>query len=296
MTNEEVIKKLTNFRYFVKNGERAPHKPLLLLLALAAFQNKKSTFLKYSEIEEQFKGLLELFGPPRKSFHPEHPFVRLSNDKGIWDLRGNIFINTKSDPSPKTLINNNFKGGFSKEIQEALIINPALIKTVAEVLLNEHFPTSIHEDILDAVGLDLGNSAIKRQRDSRFRERILIAYNFSCAICGYNVRLANKNVALDAAHIKWHNCGGPDIEQNGLALCSLHHKLFDLGVFTIDDDLKVLVSNYANGTHGLEENLLKFHYKNINLPQEKYQTPNDDYLQWHLKQVFKGEKRGELVL
>jgi hypothetical protein len=29
---------------------------------------------------------------------------------------------------------------------------------------------------------------------------------------------------------------------NGLALCSLHHKLFDRGVFGLDDDLTVVVS------------------------------------------------------
>jgi putative restriction endonuclease len=40
-------------------------------------------------------------------------------------------------------------------------------------------------------------------------------------------------LGLEAAHIKWFQAGGPDIEANGLAMCSLHHKLFDLGVFTI---------------------------------------------------------------
>ena len=33
--------------------------------------------------------------------------------------------------------------------------------------------------------------------------------------------------------------GGPDHESNGLALSSLHHKLFDMGVFTVLADLRI---------------------------------------------------------
>ena len=40
---------------------------------------------------------------------------------------------------------------------------------------------------------------------------------------------------------------GPDEEQIGLALCSLHHKAFDLGAFTIQPDHVMLVSELAHG-------------------------------------------------
>ena len=61
------------------------------------------------------------------------------------------------------------------------------------------------------------------------------------------------SVALEAAHIKWHQAGGPDEESNGLALCTMHHKLFDRGVFTLSDKMKVIVSEIANGTKGFQE-------------------------------------------
>ena len=54
-------------------------------------------------------------------------------------------------------------------------------------------------------------------------------------------------VALEAAHIKWRQAGGPDLEVNGLALCSLHHKLFDRGAFTLSNQLVILVSDDAHG-------------------------------------------------
>jgi HNH endonuclease len=42
------------------------------------------------------------------------------------------------------------------------------------------------------------------------------------------------SVGIEAAHVQWFNFGGPDSLDNGLALCSLHHKLFDVGVHNLD--------------------------------------------------------------
>ncbi|MGP1680353.1 MAG: HNH endonuclease [Burkholderiales bacterium] len=39
--------------------------------------------------------------------------------------------------------------------------------------------------------------------------------------------------APSAAQIDWFQARGPDVVQNGLALRSLHHKIFDLGAFTV---------------------------------------------------------------
>jgi len=60
---------------------------------------------------------------------------------------------------------------------------------------------------------------------------VLTAYEWRCAVCGFDVQLGAIPIALDAAHIRWHQANGPDTERNGLALCALHHKTFDLGVF-----------------------------------------------------------------
>src|SRR6185503_19127739 len=94
------------------------------------------------------------------------------------------------------------------------------------------------QDILDAVGLDLSltETVTRRKRDPAFRGRVLTAYEYACAVCGFDVRLGGHALGLEAAHIQWHQAGGPDVEPNGLALCSLHHKAFDLGAFTIKPD------------------------------------------------------------
>ena len=76
------------------------------------------------------------------------------------------------------------------------------------------------------------------------------------------MRLGSVSIGLDAAHIKWCQAGGPDTEVNGLALCVLHHKVFDLGAFTISDGV-VLVSEHAHCGPAFEQSLLAFHGKQI---------------------------------
>jgi putative restriction endonuclease len=101
-------------------------------------------------------------------------------------------------------------------------------------------------------------------------------------------------MGLEAAHIQWHQAGGPDEEQNGLALCSLHHKAFDLGAFTIHADRVLLVSEQAHGQRGLDEWLLKFHGRPIRPPQRAAYLPGERYLAWHEREVFKRPPR-ELI-
>ncbi len=42
--------------------------------------------------------------------------------------------------------------------------------------------------------------------------------------------------------MRWWAFGGPDDVDNGLCLCSLHHKLFDKGVLGVGDGHRILVS------------------------------------------------------
>ena len=77
----------------------------------------------------------------------------------------------------------------------------------------------------------------------------------------------------------------------GLALCALHHKLFDRGAFTISDKTKVIVSETAHGTHGMDEWLLAFHGKDIRPPQRPSYYPEPKFVNWHVKEVFKGLER-----
>src|SRR5262245_29078361 len=88
-------------------------------------------------------------------------------------------------------------------------------------------------------------------RSGRHR-RIKFCTRAERTLCGFDVKLGTVAIALDAAHIRWHQEGGPDAESNGLALCALHHKVFDLGAFTVAGGVLV-VSDQANGSTGFQE-------------------------------------------
>lgn len=108
------------------------------------------------------------------------------------------------------------------------------------------------------------------------------------------MRLGNNLVGVEAAHIKWHQAGGPDIEENGIALCSLHHKLFDRGAFTLTESKELLVAESANGTNRFNEWLMKFHGKQIRLPFHPNYQPQNSFLTWHVSEVFKGPSKYHL--
>ncbi|TBL80855.1 phosphorothioated DNA-binding restriction endonuclease [Paenibacillus thalictri] len=284
MDVEELKNRLANLTIWKRNGQRAPHKPLLVLYALAQLQREQA-MLPYKEVKPKLTKLLAEFGPPRAA-SPEQPFVRLTGD-GIWHLSQDV---DKRQFTEKQLLMNKIEGGFQPEVLSLLQHNTVLIAEVAEQILQQHFAETMHADILEEIGLELAPRA-KIPRDPHFRERILRAYEYSCAICGFNVRLGSNLVAVDAAHIRWHQSGGPDVEDNGIALCSLHHKLFDRGVFTITEEHQMLVSEEAYGNNGFEEWLMRYHGSKLRRPIHPDYKPRERHIQWHFKEVFRSPAR-----
>lgn len=165
--------------------------------------------------------------------------------------------------------------------------NNQLIKSITELLLEKHFNDTIHDDILASVGLNFKYISIRKRRDPIFRRKILQLYGNRCAICGFDVNLGKIPSAIEAAHIKSHKVGGPDIEGNGIALCAIHHKLFDQGAFTLNSNREILVSNKVNGTTGLQEFLLDFQGNKITLPHKLEYQPKASFVAWHVREVFR---------
>jgi putative restriction endonuclease len=120
---------------------------------------------------------------------------------------------------------------------------------------------------------------------------VLTAYDWRCAVCGLDVRLGSVSIVLEAAHIKWHQAGGPAQESNGLALCVLHHKAFDKVAFTLTPTGLLLVSDQAHGSVGFEGALLRHHGRLARPPQRPEWAPKAEHLDWHGRQVFKGAAR-----
>ena len=220
--------------------------------------------------------------------------MALQND-GLWELHGAELVQMRAsnnDAKKSDLLKHHVEGGFPVPIFETLRANPHLLAAVAQGLLDKSFPPSTHEDILSAVGGDLPlGVTVRSSRDLAFRSRILTAYVYRCAVCGFDVRLGTVSLGIEAAHIKWHQAGGPDVEVNGLALCALHHKLFDRGAFTVSASGRVELSEQLNGGTGFRELLLAHHGQPLLQPPNPGHRPAGQFLAWHHKEVFQGPAR-----
>ncbi len=288
----ELIDKFKHITMWKSGGKRAPHKPLLVLYAIGCLLGNKSRLMPYEEVEKGLKELLMAFGPSTASLRAEYPFWRLQNDN-LWEVEDSerFRVTASGDPIRTELINLNARGGFNINVFEALKKSTQTLREIVEEILNDNFPDSIHEDILHATGIDLENLDTRSKRDPLFRNKVLRAYENRCAVCGFDVRMDHYPIALEAAHIMWHQAGGPDEENNGIALCIMHHKLFDRGAFTLSDTMEILVSDRANGSQGFNEWLMDFHGKKIKHPQRTVYMPHQEFVEWHVRQVFQGESR-----
>jgi putative restriction endonuclease len=118
-----------------------------------------------------------------------------------------------------------------------------------------------------------------------FRNALLQVYNNSCCICGLSI-----DNALEACHIIPYSKS--DSKQrleisNGMLLCSNHHKMFDCGQITINQDCTI---NYFNknkneGDYSTYDRLMTIDLngKLISLPNDNKHKPKKEYLLKHQK-------------
>ncbi len=71
----------------------------------------------------------------------------------------------------------------------------------------------------------------------------------------------------------------------------MHHKLLDLGVYTVTEGRQILISDKVHGYHGLDEWALRYHGKALASPQDPNDFPQPAFLNWHQREVFKGSPR-----
>lgn len=291
--HESIRTRFGDLTVWKRGDQRAPHKPLLALYALGRLV-QGDRWLHFSDIEGDVAKLLEEFGPPRQSHHPEYPFWHLQSD-GVWVVPEADVLEMRQSASnpPKTeLREKEARGGFPDDIYQAFRDDRELRREIAQLLLSSHFPSSLHEDIGAAVGLDLEGAA-SAQRDPDFRAQVLRAYQFQCAICGFDLRVGTGGapIGVEAAHIKWKQAQGPDDVSNGIALCALHHKMFDKGALHVTEDLHLLVSEAVHGSEPHFSRLQSHHGDRIHTPQRTTYYPDGEVVTWHVNEVFRGPAR-----
>ena len=294
MDRRDFLARIRRLNVWRAGGQRAPHKPLLLLLALGRLQRGADRLALFEEIEGPLTDLLRRFGPPRKVEHPEYPFGRLRKD-GLWEVPGDETLpqSHSGDFHKGPLKRQHVQGGLPRALHELLLGDPDLVSSAAQLLLQGHFPESLHDDIRDATGVQaewMVRETAPLTRDPNFRTAVLRAYERRCAVCNYDLRLGDELLGLEAAHIKWHAAGGPDQVTNGLALCGFHHKAFDRGAWglePLDAGFRILVSSDVHGQSSALQLLRDFHGAPLRPPLSGRDRPAAGHVQWHDREVFR---------
>ena len=82
----ELLHRLARLNVDRSNGQRKPHKPLLMLCAIQRWVVRGQREFAYVDVERQLRPLLDLYAPPVKgAHHPEYPYWYLQSD-GVWEL------------------------------------------------------------------------------------------------------------------------------------------------------------------------------------------------------------------
>lgn len=116
----------------------------------------------------------------------------------------------------------------------------------------------------------------QRVHQAQFRGAVLLAYRDQCTIC----RLKEVSL-LDAAHIEPDTePGGAPVVENGLSLCTIHHRAYDQDLVGISPEYQVHVARrLREDEDGPMLDLLKgFHRMTIELPQRRTWRPDRERL------------------
>ena len=288
------VDRLLNLRQYRHEGQRAPNKPLLVLMALGRLAATGSSELSWTEDAPRIGTLVSEFGLATQTSRTQsaaYPFTHLRSD-GVWQLSADVPMDRV-----RPLADGSVTGRFTSAIERALLARPGLIDTVARRIVDAQFPSTVAPDVLLAVGLDpdagLGvtdlttQDADRRRRSAAWRTSIVRAWDGACAFCGYDGMLAEAVVGIEAAHVRWFNFDGPDDPDNGLALCSLHHKLFDRGALGLSTTYRVQVSEAFRAV-GAGRAVYELQDRELR-PRPGTVLPAERYVDWHRTQVFRGQ-------
>ena len=291
----DLVQRFASLRLHQADGHRSPHKPLLVLLALGNLTSTGSSTITWSDAEKRLAELLADYGPPSTTGRAQsaaYPFTRLRSD-GVWLLDRDVPMDNVGPLREAPIA-----GRLDPSIEKELKHRPGSVAAIARSLVEAHFPDTVAREVLVSVGLNpdlvyAGDPATPaspadRRRSASWPARILVAWDRKCAFCEFDGALGGASVGIEAAHVRWFNHDGPDDLDNGLALCALHHKLFDRGVLGLTADSTVRVSAAYTARTAAGEAIYGLHGRELR-PRPGTPLPAAPHVEWHAREVFKGE-------
>lgn len=295
--NHPLLERIAALNVHTRGEIRSPHKPLLMLIAIAAFARGERD-LPFITVEARLRPLLETYAPPVRRPQPELPYWHLRNDR-IWELDNEAGLPRQAGGFPRLPALRATRGRLTDDVASQLE-NTALREEAIGLLLAMNFPRSLHDDIRATIGLSDSPEYVaesvtatggRRTRDANFRREVLAAYEYRCAATGFRVALSGTYFGCEAAHVRWHAYSGPDTVENGVCLEPTMHKLFDAGAWTLSDDRRVMVSRHFTGDEPLIDRIRRLHGRPVREPIDGPPIAVE-FIRWHREANLGGVFRG----
>jgi putative restriction endonuclease len=271
----------------------APNKTLLVLAILDLFEavliGPEGLVHEDAQLNLRFRPYSPICAPRRgNAIDLNLPFRHLASD-GIYTHAGDEERAVRLDPA---LLARFMDPRFRQEARRRIVATyfPADEQVALYAALGMQMPSS---EELAEVRQDQAayKTQLNRGRDARFKVSVISGYHFTCALTGYRL-IASKStyVPLEAAHIHAHSKRGPDTPDNGLALTPTAHDLFDAGLWTVDDNLRIRValSDIAESIlpGGSHFKLVDLHGRPLSFAPQATLRPDPTHLVWHRLEVF----------
>jgi putative restriction endonuclease len=295
---EKWLAKLAKLRIDRATGDPAPHKPLLLLtvLELAEQGHLPDNLLALSpELAFRFFTYWTVVSRRRKQ-KPDIrlPFHYLQSD-GFWTSLG-------GDGKPSTHCRQTHFAELTADFV-ACARTPSWRERARRVLAATYFKPDEQVALFELLGLpvpsdweikrDLEAATTKdaewRGREARFRIKIVAAYNYTCALTGYRLTTVTAGSIVDAAHIHQFADSRNNDPRNGIALSKNAHWLFDQGLWSVEDDNRIIVATGKFTEDSPDQKgLMQYGGQLIRLPKNPDFWPSPIHLAWHRKKKFLG--------
>ena len=264
-TAKRWLGKLTKLNPASGRGEctgKAPHKPLLLLCLLDMAEAGELTsraFTRTPGLVLRFRSYGSLVTdrwPTRLDLRL--PFFHLST-QGFWEA---LDAEMRASRSSETCVVCELHPEFFD-----LVADPGFRLKARIVLVTKYFAPTEQVAFFETFGIqgdessrasgtrlmeETAEAAKRKGRCARFAVRVCSEYRYTCALTGYRCVAGDGATIVDAAHIEQWASTQNDDPTNGLALSKNAHWMFDQGLWSADDNLRIVVNTHAFTEQGPE--------------------------------------------
>ena len=155
--------------------------------------------------------------------------------------------------------------------------------------LDKHVEWAVSEIVKHSPADAAGAMPVWRHRSGQanYRDRVLAAFDNSCCISGIQTP-----DLIQACHIKpYRICERDGMEEqktdvrNGLCMSVLHHKAFDSGLITIDEEHRLLISSEWEDL--ADDDTFFRPYEGRRIRETSRTIIGEEYLEYHRENIFR---------